>query len=65
MVVTYYMKLFRTWTDRHNGILMSLLLLVAETIKIVLYTLVFIVAMEISVIIYRKALALILLMKED
>ena len=65
MVVTYYIKLFRTGADRHNGILMSLLLLVAETIKIVLYTLVFIVAMEISVIIYRKALALILLMKED
>ena len=31
MVVTYYIKLFRTGTDRHNGILMSLLLLVAET----------------------------------
>ena len=33
MVVTYYIKLFRTGADRHNGILMSLLLLVAETIK--------------------------------
>ena len=33
MVVTYHIKLFRTWVDRHNGILMSLLLLVAETIK--------------------------------
>ena len=32
MVVTYYIKLFRTRADRHNGILMSLLLLVAETI---------------------------------
>ena len=28
---TYYIKLFQTGTDRHNGILMSLLLLVAET----------------------------------
>ena len=33
MVVTYYIKLFRTGADRHNGILMSLLLLVAETIR--------------------------------
>ena len=32
MVVTYYIKLFRTGAERHNGILMSLLLLVAETI---------------------------------
>ena len=32
MVVTYYIKLFRTGADRHNSILMSLLLLVAETI---------------------------------
>ena len=32
MVVTYYIKLFRTRAERHNGILMSLLLLVAETI---------------------------------
>ena len=31
MVVTYYIKPFRTGADRHNGILMSLLLLVAET----------------------------------
>ena len=31
MVVTYYIKLFRMGADRHNGILMSLLLLVAET----------------------------------
>ena len=30
MVVTYYIKLFRTGANRHNGILMSLLL-VAET----------------------------------
>ena len=29
---TYYIKLFRTGADKHNGILMSLLLLVAETI---------------------------------
>ena len=33
MVVTYYVKLFRTGADRRNGILMSLLLLVAETIR--------------------------------
>ena len=33
MVVTYYIKLFRTGVDRRNGILMSLLLLVAETIR--------------------------------
>ena len=31
MVVTYYIKLFCTGADRHNGILMSLLRLVAET----------------------------------
>ena len=31
MVVTYYIKLYQTGADRHNGILMSLLLLVAET----------------------------------
>ena len=31
MVVTYYIKLFRTRADRHNGILMSLLFLVTET----------------------------------
>ena len=30
MMVTYYNKLFRTGADRHNGILMYLLLLVAE-----------------------------------
>ena len=33
MVITYYIKLFRTGADRCNGILMSLLLAVAETIK--------------------------------
>ena len=33
VVVIYFIKLFRTWADRHNGILMSLLLPVAETIK--------------------------------
>ena len=32
MVVTYYIKLFQMGDSRHNGILMSLLLLVAETI---------------------------------
>ena len=32
MVVTYYIKLFRTEIDRHNGILMSLLLLVVQPI---------------------------------
>ena len=31
MVVTYYIKLFRTTDNRHNSILMSLILLVAET----------------------------------
>ena len=31
MAVTYYIKLFRTGADRHNDILMSVLLLVAET----------------------------------
>ena len=34
MVVTYYIKLFQTGADRHNGVLMSLLLLVAETISL-------------------------------
>ena len=33
MIVICYIKLFRTGVDRHNGILMSLLFLVAETIK--------------------------------
>ena len=33
MVVTYYIELFRTWTERRNGILMSILLLVAETVN--------------------------------
>ena len=33
MVVTYYVRFFRTGVDRHSGILMSLLLLVTETIK--------------------------------
>ena len=31
MFITYNIKLFRTGTDRHNNILMSLRLLVAET----------------------------------
>ena len=30
MVVTYYIKIFRTGADRRNGILMSLLLLVLD-----------------------------------
>ena len=34
MVVTYYNKVFWTGDDRHNGILMSLLLLVAEITKL-------------------------------
>ena len=34
MIVTYYIKLFRTRAERHNGILMSLLLLIAETITL-------------------------------
>ena len=33
MVATNYIKLFRTGADRHNRNLMSLLLLVAETIR--------------------------------
>ena len=33
MVVTYYITIFRTGANRHNGILMSLLLLVAGTIN--------------------------------
>ena len=31
MAITYYIKLFRTGVDRYSGILMSLLLLFAET----------------------------------
>ena len=31
MVFTYYVKPFRTGCNSHNGILMSLLLLIAET----------------------------------
>ena len=31
LVVTYYIKLFRRGANRHNGILMFLLLLVVET----------------------------------
>ena len=38
VVVTYYIKLFRTGADRLNGILISLLLLAAETITIVSVT---------------------------
>ena len=38
MVLTYYIKLFRTWADRHNDILMSLLLLVAEAKKVQLFS---------------------------
>ena len=34
MVVTYYIKLLRTEADRHNDILMSLLLLVTETTNV-------------------------------
>ena len=37
MVVKYYIKLLSTGADRHNGILMSLLYLVAETNKDVFY----------------------------
>ena len=36
MVVTYYIKLFRTGGERHNIILMSLRLLVVETLKIII-----------------------------
>ena len=35
MVVTYYIKLFHMGADRHNSILMSLLVLVAEKMKLV------------------------------
>ena len=38
MVITYYIKLFRTGADRHNGILMSLLLLATETKRISMLT---------------------------
>ena len=38
MVIAYYIKLFRTGADRHNGILMSLLLLVTETKRISMLT---------------------------
>ena len=34
MVVAHYIKLFRIGTNTHNGILISLFLLVAETISI-------------------------------
>ena len=33
MVITYYVKLFRTGADRQNGILMYFLLLAPETIN--------------------------------
>ena len=35
MVVTYYVKLLLTGANKHNGILMSLLLLVAETVNLI------------------------------
>ena len=35
MVVTYYLKLVRTGVGRRNGILMFLLLLVAETMNVI------------------------------
>ena len=34
MVLTYYIKLFLTGADRHNGILVSLLVLVAAAISL-------------------------------
>ena len=37
MVVTYYIKLFRTGANKHNGILMSLLFQVVETIVKIFY----------------------------
>ena len=40
MVVTYYVKLFRTGANRHSGILMSLLLLVSEAIIATLYAII-------------------------
>ena len=44
MAVPYYIKAFRMGADRHNGIFMTLLLLVAETkIKIAqIYTFFFV-----------------------
>ena len=38
MVITYYIKLFRTGANRRNGILISLLLLVTETKRISMLT---------------------------
>ena len=40
MVVTYYIIVFRMGADRHNDILMSLLLLVAGTIINVVFILI-------------------------
>ena len=37
MVVTYYIKVLRTGADRHNGILMFLLLLVAKSFICIIY----------------------------
>ena len=37
IVITYYIKLLCTGADRHNGILLSLLLLVTETIRAVFH----------------------------
>ena len=37
MVVTYYIKLFPAGADRHNDILMSLLLLVTETTSLIMF----------------------------
>ena len=34
MILTYYIKLFLTGADRHNGILVSLLVLVAAAISL-------------------------------
>ena len=52
MVVTYYVKLFHMGSDRHNGILMSLLLLVAETTEH--YTESFLYEQELSNLVKEK-----------
>ena len=56
MVITYYIKLFLTGADRHNRILMSLLLLVVETIKMTevnIYEYVIFVANSYSLVIMK------------
>ena len=47
MVVTNYIKLFRKRADRHSGILMPLLLLVAETKIVTIYKKFYFLSLEI------------------